>query len=387
MRARRGILTMMLLPIVPFAAFGSGSEPSKGGADPAGTLPVLDKYDYWKGGGTLLRGFMISPWLKESDIEDMRQWGANLARLQIKAREHLGEDFAEVFPTRLDQCVEVVRWCGRRGIAVVIDYHYDATRGSNLWSDPAEHDRMVARWKQIAKRFRDVPNVIGYDLINEPIHPSFPPLQPWPESGVDSWPALARRIIRAIRGIDPRTPIVIEPGPSGGMPQGFRVFPALEDDRLVMSFHMYQPHAITYQGIPEDDGDPRPMPVYYPGNLDGRRIDKKWLAENMRPALEYSKAHDVPVFVGEFSCVRWAPGETAVRYLRDAVDLFEEYGWNWTYHAFREWTGWSLEHEGEPFKPVPATEPTDRALLIRSYFERNRPFPVRDNRPDSLDGR
>ena len=27
------------------------------------------------------------------------------------------------------------------------------------------------------------------------------------------------------------------------------------------------------------------------------------------------------------------------------LSIFREYGWDWTYHAFREWTGWSVEHE------------------------------------------
>jgi hypothetical protein len=39
---------------------------------------------------------------------------------------------------------------------------------------------------------------------------------------------------------------------------------------------------------------------------------------------------------------RRAPG--AVNHLRDCIDLFEEYGWDWTYHAYREWDGGSVEH-------------------------------------------
>ena len=30
-----------------------------------------------------------------------------------------------------------------------------------------------------------------------------------------------------------------------------------------------------------------------------------------------------------------------------ATAVFAEYGWDWTYHAFRKWAGWSVEHEGE----------------------------------------
>ncbi len=52
------------------------------------------------------------------------------------------------------------------------------------------------------------------------------------------------------------------------------------------------------------------------------------------------------IYVGEFSAIRWAPG--ADRYLRDSLELFEEYGWDWSSHSFREWDGWSLEHSGDP---------------------------------------
>jgi hypothetical protein len=90
--------------------------------------------------------------------------------------------------------------------------------------------------------------------------------------------------------------------------------------------------------------------------------------------VEYAKEHKLPVFVGEFSCVRWAPGDTGANYLRDTIELFEEYGWPWTYHAFREWSGWSLEHVGGPDEPIEAEEPTDRYLTVQEYLDRNRRF-------------
>lgn len=55
----------------------------------------------------------------------------------------------------------------------------------------------------------------------------------------------------------------------------------------------------------------------------------------------------------------------ADRYLADVIDLFEEYGWDWSYHAFREWAGWSVEHTWTDPKgtPVPSADnPRLRAL-------------------------
>ncbi len=59
----------------------------------------------------------------------------------------------------------------------------------------------------------------------------------------------------------------------------------------------------------------------------------------------------------------WASG--AEEYLRDCIGIFEEYGWDWTYHAFREWPGWSVEHEGTCHADLhpSADNPRMRALL------------------------
>jgi hypothetical protein len=64
-----------------------------------------------------------------------------------------------------------------------------------------------------------------------------------------------------------------------------------------------------------------------------------------------------------------APG--AANYLRDCIELFEEYGWDWTYHAYREWDGWSVEHGSDPNDHQPTAEPTDRKQLLLSWFAKN----------------
>jgi hypothetical protein len=62
--------------------------------------------------------------------------------------------------------------------------------------------------------------------------------------------------------------------------------------------------------------------------------DKPQLRKALQPVRDFQLAHHVGIYVGEFSALRWAPG--ACNWLRDCIDLFEEYGWDWTYHAYRE---------------------------------------------------
>ena len=61
----------------------------------------------------------------------------------------------------------------------------------------------------------------------------------------------------------------------------------------------------------------------------------------------------------------WCLSPTRRQYLRDCIDIFDEYGWDWTYHAFRDWPGWSVEHEGDDIGHMSpsADNPRKRALL------------------------
>lgn len=54
-----------------------------------------------------------------------------------------------------------------------------------------------------------------------------------------------------------------------------------------------------------------------------------------------------------------------INYRRDCIDLFREYGWDWTYHAFRESPCWDVEKEGPDIKHmVPSADtPRKQALL------------------------
>lgn len=80
----------------------------------------------------------------------------------------------------------------------------------------------------------------------------------------------------------------------------------------------------------------------------------------------------MPIYIGEFSAIRWAPDDSACRYLRDAIEIFESHGWDWSYHAFREWQGWSVEHGEDRANAGPAAAPSSRERLLREWYGRNR---------------
>jgi endoglucanase len=136
--------------------------------------------------------------------------------------------------------------------------------------------------------------------------------------------------------------------------------------RVIYSFHMYRPHSFTHEGVYEDKRS-----IEYPGRIDGEFWDKERLREEMLPAIEFQKAFNVQIYVGEFSAIRWAPGDSAYNYLRDVIELFEQYGWDWSYHAFRKWDGWSVEHGPDRNDHSRTKKSTRRKELLLSWFAQN----------------
>lgn len=319
-----------------------------------------------------LRGVMYGPETSEEDLRVLaEEWGGNVIRLQINwtpmqraekwARdlEAYDEWLNGILP-EIDRGIDLAE---KYNLLVLLDLHTPPggrVEGGvcPLFRRRDAQDKFVEVWRRLARRYRGRECIWAYDLLNEPVEPP-------PGPGVTSWEKLFTRATRAIREIDPGKPVVYEPGPWGTC-RGFDQMVPLELDRVIYSFHMYQPHRFTHQSIHGNPGG-----ITYPGEVDGRHWDKEALRQAMRPAIDFQREFNVHIHMGEFSAIRWAPDHSAYRYLRDCIDLFEEYGWDWTYHAYREWHGWSVEHGSDRSNTGRAEEPTRRKKLLLEWFGKN----------------
>ncbi|MDD5351465.1 MAG: cellulase family glycosylhydrolase, partial [Chthoniobacteraceae bacterium] len=323
-----------------------------------------------------LRGMVGPASYSPRDLEDLSAWNANCIRWQLAnpdwARTDIPADPAIYGPwlgAKLNELDLLLGQAQALGMKVVIDLH--APPGGRfpdgtlrmLMDKPAQ-DYFIEIWRQIARRFKGHPSLFAYDLMNEPLQ-----LRPSPP-GVLDWYALQAATAAAVRAEDPATPIMLEVDPWDS-PEGFAWMLPVDVPNVLYSVHMYWPYEYTHQGVdrPWAAAEDR---IAYPGAFNSRPFDRAALAAHLAPVREFQKAYGARIFVGEFSVVRWAPG--GAQYLSDCITLFEEYGWDWTCHAFREWPGWSLEHADLPYDqknhPV-AKQPPDRARVVRQWFLKN----------------
>ena len=312
-----------------------------------------------------LRGVM-SPGsdMTEDDFATLGEWGATLLRFQMT---HCPAEAVTNVPawkawlrgrlSHLDSFV--LPMAERHGIKVVVDLHnVPGGRDGHDWrlfDDDAYFAALVDAWREIARLHKGDRRIYGYDFANEPF-------QTRPHKR-DYW-QVQNACALAVRAIDPDATLIVESNHMDA-PYAFSYLSPLDMDNVVYEVHMYDPGTFTHQGVKPGD----PLGQTYPGLMDdGVRLDREWLRAQLAPVRDFQLKHHARIFVGEFSAICWAKGADA--YIRDCIALFEEYGWDWCYHAFREWSAWSVEHEADapaPGRPAQFRRVSDssrkRALL------------------------
>jgi len=308
---------------------------------------------------------------QRDDFRHLAQdWGANHVRVQIFTAGvplefgEPGESSLQYFREKVDP---VLQWCAEFNLSVSLDCHGPPGNPKHwndperlLWEDLKWHENFARLWREIAEYYRDNKTIVAYELLNEPN------MKDQVKDMPSDWNALAKKLTAAIREVDTYHTIMVGPI-QWSSASGFSSFEPTGDPNTIYTFHMYQPHQFTHQGVNNEVTG-----INYPGMVADRMWNKKTLEEAMRPAMDFQKEHNLPrLYVGEFSAIIWSPDKSAYNYLRDLLAIFEEQGWDWGYHAYREWNGWSLEHEGTDRRNIEPVSSTDRLDLFKSYFEKN----------------
>ncbi len=297
----------------------------------------------------------------ENDFQTLCAWGTTLVRYQMtdgpapasgETTEAYLARYRAWLGGKLDHLDhDVLPWAVRYGMEVVVDLH--TPPGGNdgrMMNDESLATEFISLWRGIATRFLGRAGIYGYDLWNEP-NQTGPALY-------DYW-TLQRLAAEAVRAVDPETPVIVESNKKDS-PLTFSYLSPMALTNVIYQLHMYEPGSYTHQGVA---GETNFEIIDYP--REGR--DKAYLQQVLAAARAFETAHGAKIYVGEFSAPSWAGGVET--YLGDLIDIFAEYGWDWTYHAFREWAGWSVEHDWVKLGITPdcfvasADNPRKRALL------------------------
>ena len=291
-----------------------------------------------------VRGLMLSQYtVSEDDFKTLKEWGATVARYQMypvgekwKGKTSDISGFADWLDWKLGVLKgEVLPLARKYGIPLVVDLHVPpggrGGSGMKMLDDPDWAAFFVDCWRKIVTRLKEEGCVYAYDLINEPTQFGAPKVCDYLE--------IQRRAANAIREIDPITPVIVScrNDVAWCAPSAFKWMKPLDIVNVFYQFHMYEPFDYTHQKVLPQFKD---TVAAYPDATKG------WDAEGLRrivaPVRDFEKRYGARIFVGEFSSIAYAKG--CDRWIADVGAMLNEYGWDWCYHAFREWPGWSVEH-------------------------------------------
>jgi endoglucanase len=316
-----------------------------------------------------LRGVMVDTDLNQAYVGVLASWKVNLVRWQLGKTTYsdalLRTDYDTILLAELAKLDAVLPALRAAGIAVVLDLH---SLSEGLFASGAAQQKLIDTWRLLAARYKtggsnsDGVAIWAYDLANEPDQAA------WTENLLN-WNELAERTALAVREIDPAKTIIVES--ILGEVVRFPWLRPVRTGRVMYSFHYYRPWTYAAQGL--DIAQPY-TPVAYPGTIDGAAWNRARIAADFQAVADFQNRHGVAIYVGEFSAVRWAPGGAA--YLADCMSVFEENGWDWSYHAFREWQGWSAEIDAATPRgsSTPSATTTDRLQAMLDVFSLNTPF-------------
>ncbi len=317
--------------------------------------------------------------ISKSSLDELSfDWKANTIRIMVGGEKYypdglLLSNYDAVLQSELLRIDELVTWCTANGLKINLGL---AGLSDGLFTSQDAQTRLINAWKLIAERYKNTSAVWAYDLANEPVvSKQYPYDHTYPlDNSIMMWPTLAETLVNEIRVIDPVKSIIIESLNYGVNLDDIKPIDASVPN-IIYSVHLYQPGQLTGQF-----GPATPV-ITYPGTIDGIYYDKAKLKEILAPLKAYQEKYRVPIYIGEFSCVRWAPSNSAYNYIRDCIEIFEEYNWDYDYHSFRTWNGWSVEHSSGYYDDVFPTVKTNRELLMRQYFALNQPAATVPNAP------
>jgi endoglucanase len=321
------LLTAVVLTAVALVAgsLAAREEQSRSGTIPSGTVSTSDAFDQVKrlGRGVNIIGYdplwknPVKARFKDRHLALIREAGFQTVRINLHALQlekgSQGYRLPEAWLKTLDWAVKGAL---AAGLNVILDLH----NYNDVAKDPAAFKaRLMAFWKQVGERYKDAPNALLFEILNEPNGKLDGPL----------WNAWLAEALAVIRATNPSRTVVVGPP----MWNGFRSLDQLvlpETDRnLIVTVHYYEPFPFTHQGAPWS-----PETVKLSGVTWGTSGQRVQIETDFAVVQAWSEKHRRPILLGEFGAYEKAPMESRILWTGHVARTAEALGWAWTYWQF-----------------------------------------------------
>jgi len=244
-----------------------------------------------------------NPRAEEYYFDLYQEEGFQCVRIPVRWDNYTGKTPPyKVSESWLNRIEQIADWGLDRGLFIIINAHHDDWIKQNY--SEANKARFDSIWTQIATHFKDKPEKLIFEILNEP--------HGLTKAQNDDMHA---RVLSIIRKTNP-TRLVIFQGHNWGGSDELLTAAIPDDDYVIGSFHSYDPYLFGLQGQ----------------GTWGTSSDYSQLENKFKAVSSWSQKHNIPAFLGEFGALKKCDYNSRMRHYRAYVEYSYKYGF-----AFAAW--------------------------------------------------
>jgi endoglucanase len=201
-------------------------------------------------------------------------------------------------------------------LMVILDMHEFGAMGTN---PEANKGKFLAFWRQVSERFKDAPDSVLFEILNEPSR----------KLDAQMWNQYLMEALAIIRKTNLTRTVIIGPANYNQIAYLDQLTLPEDDRNIIVTIHYYTPMDFTHQGAAFANRRDKTGIEW-----NGTAEEKQDIERSFERAQAWSKKHNRPIFLGEFGVYDRAPMESRVRYLSFITRTMERLGWSWAYWQF-----------------------------------------------------
>ena len=270
-----------------------------------------------------------NPWHPEY-AKMIAELGFNHVRIPIRwepeARSSASSPYT-INATFLNRIKQVVDSVLNNGLMAIINMHHHEA----LFDNPdGQKARFLAQWKQISEFFKDYPDELLFEILNEP-HGNLT---------TDKWNTFAAEALSVIREDNLTRVVLIGTAEYGGL-GGLSKLQLPDDDNIILTVHYYNPFHFTHQGAEWSEG----ADAWLGTKWNDTETERQVVQNEFAPLKAFEQQQNVPIHIGEFGSYSKADETSRGKWTTYIARYLESLNWSWAYWEFS--AGFGIYNPGD----------------------------------------
>jgi endoglucanase len=256
--------------------------------------------------------------LRAEYFRAIKQAGFDTVRLPVCWSIHAATEAPYTIDPRFAARVDwAVQQALENKLNIIVNIHHYAA----MHSEPDRHrPRLVRLWEQVAQRYKDKPDGLYFELLNEPQG----------KLTEAKWNAILPGVLAAVRKTNPTRPVIVGPAQWNAIRALDKLELPKDDPNLIVTIHYYDPFEFTHQGATWVKGADK----WKGRKWTGTEAEQVAIRMQLEKAAAWAKERGRPVFLGEFGAFEAADMASRAAWAQCVARQAEKLGFSWAYWEF-----------------------------------------------------